>query len=130
MAALDGLQRQRHQAQSQYLKDVLTQRRDSEQKVAALEEDLLKAEQKRGQQTLLSPIDGVVQQLAIHTLGGVVTPAQVLMAIVPNDDRLEVEAMVQNRDIGFIRHGQQGDVKMETFQTGRAEGRGRGCKKV
>src|SRR3546814_12195503 len=92
IAARDGLQRQRHQAQSQYLKDVLTQRRDSEQKVAALEEDLLKAEQKRGQQTLLSPIDGVVQQLAIHTLGGVVTPAQVLMAIVPNDARLEVEA--------------------------------------
>src|SRR3546814_9626701 len=58
IAALDGLQRQRHQAESQYLKDVLTQRRDSEQKVAALEEDLLKAEQKRGQQTLLSPIDG------------------------------------------------------------------------
>lgn len=115
IAAIEGLQRQKSQAQSQYLKDILTQRSDSEQKVATLEEDLLKAEQRRGLQTLTAPIDGVVQQLAIHTLGGVVTPAQVLMAIVPSDARLEVEAMVQNRDIGFIRSGQKVDIKLETF---------------
>jgi len=114
-AAIDGLQRQRRQAQSQYLKDVLTARNEGAQKVATLEEDLLKAEQRQGQQTLTAPLDGTVQQLAVHTLGGVVTPAQVLMAVVPRDAALEVEAMVQNRDIGFIRLGQKVDVKLETF---------------
>ena len=47
-------------------------------------------------------MDGVVQQLAIHTVGGVVTPAQSLLVVVPSDSRLEIEAMVSNRDIGFV----------------------------
>ena len=67
------------------------------------------------QQILRSPIDGTVQQLALHTVGGVVTPAQQLMIIVPADSRLEVEAMVSNRDIGFVSPGQQVEVKIDTF---------------
>lgn len=115
IAAIEGLRRQKQQAQSQYLKEALTQRNELVQKVTSLEEELLKAEQRRGLQTMIAPLDGVVQQLAIHTLGGVVTPAQALMAIVPDDAALEVEAMVQNRDIGFIRPGQPVEVKLETF---------------
>jgi hemolysin D len=115
IAAIEGLGRQKQQAQSQYLKEALTQRNELVQKIASLEEELLKAEQRRGLQTMTAPLDGVVQQLAIHTLGGVVTPAQALMAIVPDDAALEVEAMVQNKDIGFIRPGQPVEVKLETF---------------
>lgn len=115
LAAIEGLWRQKRQIQSQYMKDVLSERNELAQKASALEEELLKAEQRRGLQTLVAPLDGVVQQLAIHSLGGVVTPAQVLMAIVPDDATLEVEAMVQNRDIGFIRAGQPVNVKLETF---------------
>jgi hemolysin D len=59
---------------------------------------------------LRSPIDGTVQQLALHTVGGVVTPAQQLMSIVPADSRLEVEAMISNRDIGFVSAGQSDAV--------------------
>ena len=58
---------------------------------------------------------GTVQQLAVHTVGGVVTAAQQLMAIVPADSRLEVEAMVSNRDIGFVHAGQSAAVKIDTF---------------
>jgi hemolysin D len=56
-----------------------------------------------------------VQQLAIHTVGGVVTPAQQLLVVVPADSRLEAEAMISNRDIGFVSAGQQADVKIDTF---------------
>lgn len=64
---------------------------------------------------LRSPVDGTVQQLAIHTVGGVVTPAQPLLAVVPGGDALEVEATVLNRDIGFVRAGQRATVKIESF---------------
>jgi hemolysin D len=57
----------------------------------------------------------VVQQLAVHTIGGVVTPAQTLMVIVPSDSRLEIEAMVSNRDIGFVHAGQPAEIKVDTF---------------
>ncbi len=63
----------------------------------SLTQELVKAEQRQGLQTLSSPIDGVVQQLAVHTVGGVVTPAQTLMVVVPDDDTIEVEAMVPNK---------------------------------
>ena len=56
-----------------------------------------------------------MQQLAVHTVGGVVTPAQALLEVVPLDSRLEIEAMVQNRDIGFVRAGQEAEIKVDTF---------------
>ena len=57
----------------------------------------------------------MVQQLAVHTIGGVVTPAQALLVIVPSDSRLEIEAMVSNRDIGFVHAGQEAEIKVDTF---------------
>lgn len=56
-----------------------------------------------------------MQQLAVHTVGGVVTPAQALLAVVPSEDTLEVEATVLNKDIGFVRPGQRASVKVESF---------------
>jgi hemolysin D len=67
------------------------------------------------QQVLTAPLDGTVQQLAIHTVGGVVTPAQALLVVVPEDHELEIEAMVQNRDVGFVHVGQPVEVRVETF---------------
>jgi len=64
---------------------------------------------------LISPVDGVVQQLAVHTVGGVVTPAQQLAVVVPSDTTLEVEAMISNRDIGFVHVGQSAQMKIDTF---------------
>jgi hemolysin D len=57
----------------------------------------------------------MVQQLAVHTVGGVVTPAQALLVVVPAESRLEIEAMVSNRDIGFVRRGQEAEIKIDTF---------------
>jgi hemolysin D len=53
--------------------------------------------------------------MAIHTEGGVVTPAQSLLSIVPADSHLEIEAMVSNRDIGFVHAGQDAEIKIDTF---------------
>jgi hemolysin D len=51
----------------------------------------------------------------VHTLGGVVTPAQPLMVIVPRDHPLEVDAWVENKDIGFVAVNQPVEVKVDTF---------------
>jgi hemolysin D len=87
-----------------------------ETKAASLSQDVTKAGQKAGLQRLLAPIDGVVQQVAVHTVGGVVTPAQQLLIVVPQDHPVEVEAQVDNKDVGFVREGQPVEVKVETFQ--------------
>jgi hemolysin D len=56
-----------------------------------------------------------VQQVAVHTVGGVVTPAQELLVVVPQDHSVEVEAQVENKDVGFVQNGQIVEVKIETF---------------
>ena len=85
------------------------------QKAASLEQELIKAEQRNRLMYLTAPVAGTVQQLAVDTVGGVVTPAQPLMVIVPRDNVLEVEAMLPNKDIGFVNPGQDAEVKVETF---------------
>ncbi|MDH5669348.1 MAG: HlyD family type I secretion periplasmic adaptor subunit [Nitrospira sp.] len=86
-----------------------------ETKAASLALDAKKAGQKADLQRLTAPIDGVVQQLAVHTVGGVVTPAQPLLVLVPQEHSVEVEAQVENKDVGFVRDGQSVEVKVETF---------------
>ena len=87
-----------------------------ETKAASLAQDMTKAGQKADLQRLTTPIDGVVQQLAVHTVGGVVTPAQQLLIVVPLDHPVEVEAQVENKDVGFVKEGQSVEIKVETFQ--------------
>jgi hemolysin D len=88
---------------------------DTETRAASLSQDVRKAGQKTELQKLTAPIQGIVQQLAVHTVGGVVTPAQPLMIIVPLDHPVEVEARVENKDIGFVKEGQSVEVKIQTF---------------
>ncbi len=87
-----------------------------ETKAASLAQEVTKAGQKTELQRIIAPIGGVVQQLAVHTIGGVVTPAQPLLIVVPQDDPVEVEAQVENKDVGFVREGQSVEIKVETFQ--------------
>lgn len=94
---------------------MLDLQQQSQQKAASLSQELIKAEQRDHLMSLTAPVDGTVQQLAIHTIGGVVTAAQPLMVVVPSDQPVEVEAMLENKDIGFVREGQQVTVKVETF---------------
>lgn len=88
---------------------------EATKKREGVSQELIKANLRRELQSLRSPIDGVVQQLSVSTLGGVVTQAQALMTIVPENTPLEVEAQVMNRDIGHIKVGQRVINKVETF---------------
>lgn len=78
-------------------------------------EEVTKSDRRREFQQLKAPIAGTVQQLVISTVGGVVQPAQALMVIVPDDAQPVVEANIMNRDIGFVREGQQVRVKLEAY---------------
>jgi hemolysin D len=114
-AAREALERQKDQTEAEYAQKVLTDLADAEQKVSELTQDLIKSEQKADERILRAPVNGTVQELSVHTVGGVVTPAQQLMLIVPEDSHLEIEAMVSNQDIGFVRPGQIADIKVDTF---------------
>jgi len=88
---------------------------EAEQKAIGFGQELVKAETRAQLMRLTAPVEGTVQQLAVHTVGGVVTPAQPLMMIVPQDNPLEIEAFLENKDIGFVNPGQEAEIKVETF---------------
>ena len=113
--AIDALKEAHAKAVEEYRRGIYDELTKAEQKVASLRQDVIKAEERAKLQRLTSPVDGTVQQLAIHTVGGVVTAAQALMVIVPKESKLEVEAMVSNRDIGFVHEGQTAEIKVDTF---------------
>ena len=107
------------QARAAYLAE--TQRTLSERNALAmskrqqLTQERSKTEQRARLAQLVAPVDGTVQQVAVHTEGGVVTPAQVLMVIVPKDAQVTAEVVVDNKDIGFVGAGQAAAIKLETF---------------
>ncbi|WP_053076839.1 HlyD family type I secretion periplasmic adaptor subunit [Caenimonas sp. SL110] len=78
-------------------------------------QDQAKAIQREKLTVLVAPVDGIVQQLAAHTAGGVVTEAQTLMVIVPEEAQVTAEVTFENKDVGFVNVGQQAEIKLETF---------------
>jgi hemolysin D len=114
-AALAAVIETREQAVKEYRRTRLGELATAEAKAAGLAQDVVKASEKSRLQILRAPVDGTVQQLAVHTIGGVVTPAQALLEVVPLDSRLEIEAMVQNHDVGFVHAGQEAEIKVDTF---------------
>ena len=100
---------------SERFKNALQEIQELTVREAMLREELLKAEQRSSNYLLKAPIDGTVQELAVTTIGGVVTPAQEVMKIVPEGGAVEVEAQFLNKDIGFIHSGQKAEIKVDTF---------------
>jgi hemolysin D len=82
----------------------------------ASEQDALRAGSHSKLLQLTAPVDGTVQQLTVHTVGGVVPAAQPLMLIVPKESVVEVEASLENKDIGFVEEGQPAEVKIDAFE--------------
>ena len=114
-AGLAAAKEQAAQAVAEFRSRASAELLDAVKKRDAAEQELIKTRQRLLQQTLRAPIDGVVQQLAVTTVGGVVTAAQPLMTIVPENTPLELEAQVLNRDIGHVRVGQRVINKVETY---------------
>lgn len=115
-ASLREVQGQRQALMAETRRATLDSTTEAQQRLDALDQEWKKADSRGKLMRLTSPVDGTVQQLAVHTEGGVVTEAQPLMVIVPSDNPLEVEAFFENKDIGFVKAGQEAAVKIETFQ--------------
>lgn len=114
-AAIEALSESRDEAEADFRRQTLDELAKVRQKAAELRQDHVKAVQRTHLQVLRAPVNGSVEQLTVHTVGGVVTPAQSLMVIVPEGSKLEVEAMLPNREAGFVRAGQEVEVKVEAF---------------
>lgn len=115
-AALDEARAQQRALMAETRRGTLDSIEQAQQRLDALAQERIKADVRGRLTRLTSPVDGTVQQLVVHTEGGVVTPAQPLLVVVPADQPLEVEAFFENKDIGFLRQGQTAAVKVETFQ--------------
>lgn len=92
--------------------DALTEGRKT---AAASTQDARRAGEHSKLLQLTASVDGTVQQLTVHTVGGVVPAAQPLMQIVPKERQVEVEAFMENKDMGFVQEGQRAEVKIDTF---------------
>jgi len=114
-AALEEARRRRENVIAQNRRAMLDLLQEARQKVAVQVQELAKARYQENLASLTAPVAGTVQQLAVHIVGGVVTPAQALMVIVPANQPVEVEAMLENKDVGFVHVGQAVTVKVETF---------------
>ena len=114
-AAVAAIIETRAQTKAEYRRTLFGELTEAERKAAGLAADLPKAEQRTKLQQLTAPVSGMIQQLAVHTVGGGVTRGQALMVIVPRDSQLEIEAMVSNHDIGFVHAGDEVEIKVDTF---------------
>jgi hemolysin D len=115
LAAIESLKSQRDQAKGEFRRDATGKLAESRAKAASAEQELAKATDRQTVQTLRSPVDGTAQQLDVHTVGGVVQPAQKLLVVVPADSTLEIEARLPNKDIAFVEAGQEAQIKVEAF---------------
>jgi len=114
-AAIEALKRDGEASRAEFLAELHQELAETEKRAAAVEQELIKAENRNRRSELSAPVGGTVQQLAVHTRGDVVQTGEQLMIIVPGEGGLEVEAFVLNRDKGFVVPGQDVEVKFEAF---------------
>jgi hemolysin D len=114
-AAIDALDHRFAATEAEIWTTALADLSHARERARAAAETLLKANHRIALQTLRAPIDGTVQQLHVTTIGSVVTPAQQLLSVVPDEDRIEVDAVLENRDVGFVVAGQPVEIKVDAF---------------
>lgn len=114
-AKLQVLATQKEQEKLNFKNDVLYRLQEASNKEKLLKDEYANAQWIDGLTTIKAPEDGMIQEMEIHTVGGVVTPAQTLMKLVPSDSVLEIEAMVLNKDVGFVEEGQDVSIKVDSF---------------
>lgn len=95
--------------------EVMKELRELQARVAEFSERRIAAEDQLNRVEIRAPISGYVHQLAVHTVGGVISPAEPAMLIVPEDDSLQVEVRVQPQDVDQIAVGSAARVKVHAF---------------
>lgn len=114
-AAKQEVQQQIQAFTAQTISAQLIAMTETQRQIEGLNEEMSKAMSLNARQTLYSPVSGRVQALAINTIGGIVTEAQQLMLIVPDEEQLEVEVALENKDIGFVFERMPAEIKIHTF---------------
>ncbi len=114
-ASLEAIRAQKERASAEFYRERRSVLASVRERMIVLREDLRQAREYRARHTLRSPVDGVVQDLAVHTENGMVEPGARLMVIVPRDGGIRVEAYVANADIGFVKPGQRVTLRVTTF---------------
>jgi hemolysin D len=101
--------------QQNFNSTTLTELSDKEKQATQLEATIQEASFKNARQTLVAPVDGYVHELFVHTVGGVVSPAEKVLSIVPAQTPLLLQATVANKDIGFVKEGMPVAIKIDAF---------------
>lgn len=114
-ASLATLDRKLEESTAQFVADQTQKLEDADRRADRTKGELVKAMTRHERTRLTSPIAGIVQQLAVTTVGQVVVTGQALMTIVPTGGPIEIEAMIENKDIGFVQPGQPAVVKIDAF---------------
>ena len=114
-ASIRATESRAEQYRQEFRKELMQELTEAHDQIALRTAELEKASRRNALQKLTAPVNGTVQQLAVHTIGGVVQPAEPLMVIVPDGEDLVIEAMVLNKDIGAIAVGDPVEVKLEAF---------------
>jgi hemolysin D len=99
----------------EYQNKLLEELTQKNKEASLLKVEIESIEFQKAKQRITSPVDGYVSKLMVHTIGGVVTPAEKLIAIIPKDVPLVIQATVLNQDIGFIKEGMESAIKVDTF---------------
>ncbi len=113
---LDDARNQRAALVAQTRKDAHDVLDENAKAAAASRQDARRAGEHSKLLTLVTPVDGTVQQLTVHTVGAAVPAAQALMVVVPDDSSVEVEAFLENKDVGFVVEGQPAEVKVDAYE--------------
>lgn len=103
------------QISADYRRALQTERVDIASQLEKADQELSKQEHRHEYLELRAPQDGVVKDLATHTIGTVTSPGTILMTLVPKDEKLRAEVWVKNDDIGFVRKALPVTLKLATF---------------
>ena len=110
------IQKEIMQIKSDFKSQNLTTLANTQKQINELEANKEEIEFSNQNQKITAPCDGYIDKLLIHTIGGVVTPAQELIALTPVEQPLLIKAQVLNRDVGFIKEGMPVSIKIDTFE--------------
>lgn len=114
-AKIQELDEQKTLIREEYKNKLLAELTQKDKEATMLSVEIEAIEFKSAKQRLRAPVDGYVGKLMVHTVGGVVTPAEKLISLVPKEAPLIIKATVLNQDIGFIKKGMITAVKVDTF---------------
>ncbi len=99
-----------------FLNEVIEELKETQVSLSDLEERIRASEDTFNRINILSPLDGTITDLQVHTLGGVIRPGDPLMDIVPADDKLIVEALVQPQDIDVMERGLEASIRLSAYK--------------